>query len=141
MNGYDNLKVVSYTFAGVNFAAGTSTKKLKVPRGAQLARVLDIILQASIVFTQVTTPALVQIGDGTTPDIFASLNVGGLAAGSTIGAGDITGGIWKANYLGYNYNAGAGLHDLIATLVAPTGGTPTGTADVLIVVGYDVISV
>ena len=141
MNGYDNLKAVSYSFAGVNLASGNVTKKLKVPRGSQMARVLDILAAASVTFTQTTTPAVVQIGDGTTPDVFASLTLGALASGSTLGGGDVAGGVFKAVYLAGAYNSGAGLHDLIATFVAPTGGTPAGTADFIIVVGYDVISV
>lgn len=140
MNGYDNLKTVAYSFAGVNLASGNVTKKLKVPRGAQMARVLDILLAASVTFTQTTTPAVMQVGDGTVPDIFASLTVGALASGSTLGGGDVAGGVFKAVYLAGNYNAGAGLHDLILTCVAPTGGTPAGTADVIVLVGYDNIT-
>lgn len=139
MNGYDNLTPVSYNFAAVNFGAGDSTHKLKVPRGATLGRVLDILLAASVTFTQTTTPALVQVGDGTTADAFAAMTVGGLAAGSTLGAGDVAGGCYKATYLAGNYNSGDGLHDLILTCVAPTGGTPAGTADVIVIVGYDQI--
>lgn len=141
MNGYDNLTPVSYSFAGVNLASGNVTKKLKVPRGAQLARVLDILAAASVTFTQTTTPAVVQIGDGTTADVFASLTLGALAAGSTLGGGDVAGGVFKAVYLAGSYNSGNGLHDLIATFVAPTGGTPAGTADFTIIVGFDEISV
>lgn len=137
---YDNLKEISYTFPSVNFATGSS-QKMKIPRTAGMARVLDMLVSATILFTQVTTPAIVQVGDGVTPDIFASLTIGGLAANSTIGGSDQTGGIFKAVYLGGNYNSGAGLHDLVATFVAPTGGTPAGTATVIIVVGYDTIGV
>jgi hypothetical protein len=135
---YDNAKAVCYPFPAVDFSTG-STKKLKIPRGSAEARVMDILVSATVLFTQVTTPALVQVGDGTTPDIFASLTLGALAAGSTIGGSDVANGIFNAVYLAGNYNSGAGLHDLIATFVAPTGGTPAGTATVIIVVGYDQI--
>lgn len=135
---YDNAKVVCYPFPAVDFSTG-STHKLKIPRGSAEARVMDILCSATVLFTQVTTPALVQVGDGTTADIFASLTLGALAAGSTIGGSDVANGIFKAVYLAGNYNSGAGLHDLIATFVAPTGGTPAGTATVIIVVGYDQI--
>ncbi len=135
---YDNLKIISYAFPGVAFGAGTTTGKLPIPRGAQMARVLDIFVTATVVFTQVTSPALVQVGDGTTAAAFAQLNVGGLAVGNTISGRDAP--IFVAVYNAYGYNSAAGLHDLIATFVAPTGGTPTGTGNVLIVVGYDVIN-
>jgi hypothetical protein len=146
---YDSLRMVSYTFPGVNFASGSS-QKLKIPRGSRMARVCDILVSATVLFTQVTTPAVVQIGDGTTANAFGQLSLGALAAGNTIGASDVLGGLFgvgnqygnaaTAVYLAGNYNSGAGLHDLIATFVAPTGGTPAGTATVIVVVGYDQIT-
>lgn len=138
-SGYDNLTPVSYTFPAVNFAT-TTTQKMRVPRKATLARVLDILVSATTLFTQVTTQGIVQVGDGSTPDIFAALFMGALAAGNTLGGGDSTAGVFKAAYLAGNYNAGAGLHDLVATFVAPTGGTPAGVGTVIIVVGYDQIN-
>lgn len=137
MSQYDNLVTFSYDFNAVAFGAGTTTAKLPIPRGAQMARVLDIFVTATVVFTQVTTPALVQVGDGTTANKFAQLTVGGLAVGNTISGRD--GPIFQAVYNGPSYASGAGLHDLIATFVAPTGGSPTGTGNVQIIVGYDQI--
>lgn len=137
MSQYDNYKTVTYKFAAVNFASA-SALKLPIPRGAKFARVLDIMLSASVTFTQVTTPAQMQVGDGSTANKFAAIVVGALAAGSTLTGNDVS-QVWNANYLAGNYNSGAGLHDLIATPVAPTGGTPAGTADVYILVGYDQI--
>jgi hypothetical protein len=148
-SNYDNLSEVCYTFPSVNFASG-STAKMKIPRGAKMARVCDILFSATVLFTQVTTPANVQIGDGTTANAFGQLSPGALAAGNTFGASDVTGGLFgvgnqygnaaTAVYLAGNYNSGAGLHDLIVTFVAPTGGTPAGTATVIVVVGYDQIT-
>lgn len=139
MSGYDNLISETLRYPAVNFGGGTTTQKIPVPCGAKLCRVLDIAVIASIVFTQVTTPALVQVGDGTTPNKFAQLTVGGLAAGNSITGNDQTGGTWISNYLAANYNSGGGLHDLVATFVAPTGGSPTGTGDVLLRLGWDQI--
>ena len=140
MSQYDDLKTGTYKFAAVNFATG-STQKIVVPRTAKLARVLDIQLaNCTVAFTQVTTPALVQVGDGTTANAFAALTVGALAVGSSIGGADQTGGIFTAVYQAGNYSSGAGLHDLIVTFVAPTGGTPAGTADVTILIGWDEIN-
>lgn len=146
---YDNLSEVCYTFPSVNFATG-STQKMKIPRGARMARVCDILVAATVLFTQVTTAAVVEIGDGVTANAFGQLSLGALAAGSTLGASDVVGGLFGVNnqygnaatavYLAGNYNSGAGLHDLIATFVAPTGGTPAGTATVIVVVGYDQIT-
>lgn len=136
MRSYDQLSPVQYNFVAKNYAAGSSAL-LKVPVGAQMGRVLDILLNCTVTFTQVTTPAAVQVGDGTTPDKFASITIGALASGTTMGGSDVTNGVFKAVYLAGNYNSGAGLHDLTATFVAPTGGTPAGTADTTIIVGYD----
>ena len=139
MSQYDQMIVETLRYPGVNFGGGTTTQKLPVPRGAQFARVLDLQVIASATFTQVTTPAEVQIGDGTTANKFSQLTVGGLVAGSSITGNDQTGGTWISNYIAGNYNSGAGLHDLVATFVAPTGGTPAGTGDVIIILGWDQI--
>jgi hypothetical protein len=140
MSQYDNMYQVTYQFPAVAFGSGTTTAKLYVPRTVKQARVLDIFVAGTVLFTQVTTPALVQVGDGTTANAFAQLTVGALAAGNTVGGSDTPAvGVWRANYLAGSYNAGAGLHDLIATFVAPTGGTPAGTGTVTIIMGYDQI--
>lgn len=135
---YDNLKTLTYGYPAVNFAAGNATHKVAIPRGAQYARVLDIMVEATVTFTQVTTPGLVQVGDGTTANQFAQLSLGGTAAGATIGSADSA--VRRVDYLKGNYNSGAGLHDLTITFVAPTGGTPAGTGNVFITVGYDQIN-
>lgn len=135
---YDNLKVVTYDLGTVNFATG-SVQKLKIPRGVGQARVLDILMNCTVTFTQVTTPALVEVGDGTTANQFASLTVGALTAGNTLGASDVTNGILQNVYDSGNYPS-APLHDFTVTLVAPTGGTPAGTAAVSVVIGYDQIT-
>lgn len=134
---YDNLKTITYSYAAVNFAAGSSVKAA-IPRGVQYARVLDIMVQATVTFTQVTTPGLVQVGDGTTANQFGQLSLGGTAAGSTIGSADSA--VRRVDYLKQNYNSGAGLHDLTFTFVAPTGGSPAGTGNVFITMGYDQIN-
>ena len=145
MQGYDANFPVTYKFVAVNFGSGTTTQKLPIPRSARFARILDIMVSCTTTFTQVTTAAAVQVGDGTTPNAFAQLSIGGLTAGNTISGRDVTPqyGVWVANYIaGLNPavgNAGV-LHDLVATFVAPTGGTPAGVGDVYIIVGFDQIN-
>lgn len=136
-SNYDNLKVVTYTFPAQSFAAN-ATAKLKVPKGATMARVLDVLMECTTTFTQVTTPAQVEVGDGTVANQFFALTVGALAAGNTLGASDQTAEAFQNVYDSGAYNAP--LHDLTATFVAPTGGTPAGVATVQIVVGYDQIT-
>lgn len=137
-SGYDQLTSVSHSFPAVNFGT-TTTAKIKIPRKATLARVMDILVTGTTLFTQVSTQAQIQVGDGSTPDIFAALFMGALAAGNTLGGSDSVAGVYKAAYLAGNYNSGAGLHDLIVTFLAPTGGTPAGVGNVIVVVGYDQI--
>lgn len=134
---YDNLKVVTYSFPAQSFATNGSAKLL-VPKGAKMARVMDTLITCTTTFTQVTTPGILEIGDGTTANKFWSLTIGGLTAGNTMGAGDVTLPCFQSVY-----DAGAyvsALHDLTATFVAPTGGTPAGVANLLIVIGYDQIT-
>lgn len=135
MSQYDAYHAITYKFNAVNFATTTSAK-MPIPRGANFARVLDIMLVASVTFTQVTAPGQVQIGDGTTANKFASIVIGGLASGSSLTGNDVA-HVWTANYIAA---PGAVLHDLVATFLAPTGGTPAGTADVYVLVGYDEIN-
>lgn len=137
MSGYDNLKIVTYAFPAQSFATN-GTAKLTIPKGAAMARVLDTLLTCTTTFTQVTTRALVEVGDGTTANAFWSLTVGGLTAGNTMGARDQTAPAFQGVYDSGAYTPV--LHDLTVSWVAPTGGTPAGVATVLIVVGYDQIN-
>lgn len=135
MSQYDKPLTFNFKYSAVNFAVG-GTQKIPLPRGARYARVCDILLVSSVTFTQVTTPALVQVGDGTTPDKFASITVGALAAGSTLSGNDVAPAhVWKDNYV-----ANPVIHDLVVTFVAPTGGTPAGTADVCILLAFDQVN-
>lgn len=143
MSQYDDLNVVTYKYAALNFVSGAGTFKLPIPRSARFARVMDIMVVSTTTFTQTTTAALVQIGDGTTAAAFAQLSVGGTTAGNSITGQDQTGGVWKGNYEA-TANPAVGtagvLHDLIMTIVAPTGGSPAGVGDVYVIVGYDQIN-
>lgn len=131
---YDRPVFQTYTFPAVNFATGSSNK-IPVPRKATQGRVVDIAVQATTTFTQTTTPGYVQVGDGTTPAAFAQLNMGATAANDTLSSGDQA--VYVATYQKGNYNSGAGLHDLIVTFVAPTGGTPAGAGTVIINMAWD----
>lgn len=143
MSQYDALYPVTYKFPAMNFVTGAGAYKLPIPRTARFARVMDLMVVATTTFTQTTTGAVVQIGDGVTAAAFASLPVGGLTAGNSITGQDIAAGVWVSNYEAQANpavgNAGV-LHDLVMTIVAPTGGTPAGVGDVYVIVGYDQIN-
>lgn len=142
--GYDSSITVPYLFAGVNFAAG-STTKIPLPRSVRFARVCDIMVLATTTFTQVTTDAIVQVGDGVTANAFAQIHLGGLVAGNSLSGRDLTSqyGVWNANYIA-QANPAVGvagvLHDLTVTFVAPTGGSPAGAGNVTIICEFDQIN-
>jgi hypothetical protein len=139
MSQYDLPYVTTHTYPGVNFAT-TTTGKIPVPRKAAKGRVLDIACIATTTFTQTTTPGAVQVGDGTTAAIFGSLSMGGTAAGNSVTGNDQTSGpVYASTYFKQNYNSAGGLHDLIVTFLAPTGGTPAGAGTVFIYMGWDMI--
>lgn len=130
---YDQPRVLTYNYTGLNIGAGTITRKIRVPRGAQSARVFEAHVYATTTFNAVTTEAKAQVG--VTGDLgkFAELGIGTLAAGSARGFADAKG--FKAVW-----NKGTDdVAELTVTFVAPTGGTPAGVADVAIAIGWDFI--
>jgi hypothetical protein len=139
MASYDLPHTATYQYAGVNFAT-TTTGKIPVPRKCTKGRVLDIAVYATTTFTQTTTAGAVEVGDGTTATKFANLSTGGTVAGNSVTGNDQTSGpVYQSTYFAANYNSGAGLHDLIVTFLAPTGGTPAGVGNVFIIMAWDEI--
>lgn len=143
MAQYDNMFPVTYKFPALNFVTGAGAYKLPIPRTARFARVLDLMVVCTTTFTQTTTGAVLQVGDGVTAAAFAQLSIGGLTSGNSITGQDQVGGCWRSNYLA-QANPAVGtngvLHDLTMTVVAPTGGTPAGVGDVYVIVGFDTIN-
>lgn len=134
---YDRLTPISYNLGSVDFASGAdSTISIPLPPGVKMARVLDVILQVTEVFTAVTTPAKVLVGVAADPDSMVSMTIATPAAGTLVNL---------RTYPGSNlavYNAGGTMGTVTALLVSlidTTGGTLTGTADVTVVIGYDQI--
>lgn len=126
---YDNPISVTYNFAAVDFGAGDKTRKIKPPQGKVSGRVADIHLAATEVFNQVTTQAYARIGDGTDDDKYAELPIGALAANASLAAA-------KSNLYGsFNLDVD-GVTELELNMIAPTGGTPSGIADVAVTVEW-----
>ncbi len=131
---YDNPKTLNYHYAALAVGAGNITRKIKVPRGAKRARVLDIHAFATVIFTQVTTAARAQVGVAGTLDKFADLNIGGLAANAALCMTSTNGP--EQDWVAVDDN----VTELTVTFVAPTGGSPTGTASFDIAIEWDFIS-
>jgi hypothetical protein len=126
---YDLPVRVSYSLGSQNFTSAFATA-LKPPKGAKGGRVVDIHLQPSVTFTQVTTPGYVRVGTSGDADKYAQLNCGAAAATDAYNMSD--GGTWGETI------------DLVrdsitqveVVTVAPTGGTPAGTGIVTVVVDW-----
>lgn len=136
MSSYDNSYPVSYNFAALDVGAGTITRKLRVPKGATGARVLDVHAFASETFTQTTTAARVQVGTAGDLDKFIDANLGGLAVGNAFSLANSP-GAHKATW----HKGEDDVSELTVTFVAPTGGTPGGIADFAITVAWNYIGI
>jgi len=134
MSNYDDPKVITYNYSALNVGGGTITRKIRVPKGALQARVLDIHTFATVTFTNVTTTARVQVGVAGALGKFADAQIDDLAANAAQSFADTNGGgaIWTSQV--------DNVAELTVTFVAPTGGTPAGTADFTIAIAWDHIN-
>lgn len=127
---YDLPVRVSYCLGSQNFTSPLATA-IKPPKGAKVGNVVDIHLQPSVAFTQVTTPGYVRLGTAGDPDKYAELNCGAAAATDAYNLSD-TGATTNRIDL-----VADSITQVEVVTVAPTGGTtPAGTGIVTIVVDW-----
>lgn len=124
---YSNPLQHTYTFPAVDFGAGNSEKSFQGPKGKK-GRVREIGFAVTEAFNAVTTSAKTRLGTDADNDLYAEVDMGTTA---------VKGGI---NMTG---QANADKGQLITAdsivevnFVAPTGGTPTGIADVFVTVDW-----
>lgn len=133
MSHYDNPFLVSYNFGSIVFTAATSWA-LKPPPGVSRGKIIDIQVQASVVFNAVTTPAYVRIGKAGTAAFYGELNLGTTAANAATGIRDM------ASYAAAVFRdidlVQDGVTDVKVTTVANTGGSPTGTGVLNIAIAW-----
>jgi hypothetical protein len=134
MYSYDKPLRVTYSFPAQNFTSPI-TRHIKPPTGCVRGNISSIQTSVTTTFTQTTTPGHFKVGDGTTDDKYADLNMGAAAANTSYGDGDVAGTIKS--------NAGStidfdrdGNSDIVVKTVAPTGGTPAGVADVYLTIDW-----
>lgn len=134
--GYADYDVVNYGFGLYAFTAGITTS-LVPPVRTNRAVVIDIHVNATIVFTQVTTPAFVRLGTAASAARYAELNMGATAAGASLNL-PATG-----KYNPSNPNAFFNIdlvRDAVSAVqmqvVAMTGGSPTGTGYLNVALGW-----
>lgn len=126
---YDNETVVSYSLGSVNMATG-STQVIKPPKGLSRGRIIDVHAYVTVLFTQVTTPGYIRLGKSGTAAYYAEVNMGAAAATTAYNLRD-NGTISRQIDL-----VADSVNDVLVTLVAPTGGSPAGTAGITIVIGW-----
>ena len=115
---YENPSVFSPPLGSVSFAT-TTTRVIRLPRN-KAGRIIDIGVYATVLFTNVTTGAKVQVGNGTVANFYGEFGqLGALAAGASSNSSNIA-------LVGVGVELPANT-DITLTFLAPTGGAPAGT--------------
>lgn len=121
--------IVTYTFPAMNFVSGAGAYAIKAPPGVENGRVDQIHLRATTTFTATTTAAKAQLGISGAAAKYAEVPLGTLAAGASL-----------SNTKAQRTAAGERIRvedgDTLLTLVAPTGGSPAGVADVQVTIAW-----
>lgn len=128
--GYANPQQrITYNYSGIDFGAGDKAASFQGPAGLA-GKLREVILpNVTEVFNSVTTEGQIKIGTASNDDAYALVNLGDLAATDTfVTSQDDTDGIILDTIPADT--------QVEVVFVAPTGGTPTGIADVQIVVDW-----
>lgn len=127
---YSNPKHVTYALGSQAFTSPIALL-VKPPPRRNRGVVLDISTAVTVIFTAVTTPGYVRVGTTGTNAKYAELNMGTAAAGSSYNSRDIAGVI--RSDIDMSRDA---VNEIRIATVAPTGGTPTGTAYVWVSIDW-----
>jgi hypothetical protein len=127
---YSNPVRLTYSFGLLAFTAALSNQ-VKAPPRCNQGRVVDIHVRVTIIFTNVTTPAFVNVGTVATPAKYAQLSMAAAAAGVSWNLIDGGGGATLYNeatviFSDINF-ARDGVTFIQFQVVPMTGGAPTGT--------------
>lgn len=125
---YSNPIRMTYSYGSLAFTAAT-THLIKPPPRVNQGRVVDIHVRVTVVFTQTTTPAYVNIGTVATAAKYAQLNMGAAAANTSYNFRDTGGTPYnEANVIFSDINFSRDSTTVVQVqVVAMTGGSPTGT--------------
>lgn len=137
---YANPRNVQFSFPAVAIGGGNSTRYIYIPNNVGNACLRNIMAAVTTAFVGTTTPGKVQIGDGTTANKYGEVDFGTAGAGTAAGAGvaaygNSDTGINQRNVgalPGTPFLRIAGGSVVTVSFVAPTGGSPAGTADVTV---------
>ena len=106
----------TYSFGAIAFTTAL-THYIVPPPLAASGRVVDIHVRATVVFTNVTTPAYVQIGTPASAALYAQLAMGATAAGAT----------WSLGIAGFAAWAGTASATGTAMTITATANGATGS--------------
>lgn len=124
---YDIPRVITYSFPAVDFGAGDSAAAIKAPLGYRNGRIVDVAVNVTEVFNQVSTPGHVHIGTSGDADAYVDMNMAAAAAGSVFNTQDDIDAIIDGD---------VDEVQLEVAFIAPVGGTPTGIGDVSIAIAW-----
>lgn len=141
---YDQPLRIPYVYPALAFGGASSSTTIKPPRarpeGGTMnnARIEEIHVAVTVLFTAVTTPAYVRLGYSGDNDYYAELAMGTAAASAGFGTSDIAGAvspIFRKIDLKNDPIPGV-LTGILVNFVAATGGSPAGTGTVVITLGW-----
>lgn len=131
--GYENGRAISYVYPALGFGAASSSSTIKPPRNLNQGNILDIHAAVTVLFTQVTTPAFVRLGYSGNNAYYAELNMGAAAASAGYSYRDVTAVANNPRKIDILNDPTPGvLTSVLLNFVAATGGSPAGTATVVI---------
>lgn len=119
----------SYSFPNVAF--GTSSFQTVTGPKGKAGRIVAINVAATVLFTNVTTAGRVDLGNATTANANQSLALGALAASASISSDDAV-----STFTNTTPVVAADV-PLKVSFIAPTGGSPAGTATVTVIMDWD----
>ena len=141
---YDTPQEITYDYNAQAFGGGTITRHIQGPKGKR-GRVAYILASPTVAFVGTTTPGAVQVGVSGTLTKFANVPMGTAGVPAPVNvpivASDYVGGLTGMQMASsttppYAYAYAPADTDIIVTLLAPTGGAPAGTADVVVKVEW-----
>ena len=134
--GYDKYDVVNYGF-GLYVFTNALTALLYPPRRCNRGVVVDIHVNATVLFTAVTTPAYVRLGIAGDLDKYAELNLATTASGAALNL-PASGAYNPSNPNAFSVIdlVGDGASYVTLSVVAPTGGSPAGTGYLNVALGW-----
>lgn len=135
---YDTPLSITYSWTGLSFATSGS-RKIRGPRG-KVGRLVDAMAHVTANMVGTSTPAQLLLGPTADTDALLLLTFGaagaGTAAGTVINAANQAGAIKGQSATVFPHTMAAADVDLEVNMVAGTGGSPAGTADVFITIEW-----